>query len=150
MKKSSLTFLLIWVLMALATPVVNVNAAANDAVYFRPLSDYYMLRDNNIAGVQQQYKLWTNNGTMTVSGKVWSTTYTISKGRTFTPEEEIIRYYSGEIAKKNGTLIFDDRDDAARRDITGKFFNSDNKLVWVEIVAWNGGDDYKITWIETQ
>lgn len=139
--------LLVAVLGLTSMAVVNAEGAA-DTPYFVKLDNYDSLMDNYKAGLNDTYKLWTNDGTMTVEGKVWSTTYTVKDGNESTSDLDIIQHYSNEILKMKGSLVFDDRDDSGRRDITGKFYNDQKKLVWVEAVAWNGGDDYRITVIE--
>ncbi|MDR3590835.1 MAG: hypothetical protein P4N41_14380 [Negativicutes bacterium] len=126
------------------------SETAKDTPYFTRLGGYDALKDNYKTGLYDTYKLWTENGAMTVEGKVWSTTYSVRHGASPTSDLDIVRFYSSEVSKKDGTIVFDDRDDAGRRDISGKFVNSKQKLVWVEVVAWNGGDDYRITVIETR
>jgi hypothetical protein len=78
------------------------------------------------------------------------TTYAIRTGVNPASDLEIIRYYRSEILKKDGSIIFDGREDSGRRDISGKFVNKDKKQIWVEAEAWNGGDDYRLNVIETK
>jgi hypothetical protein len=144
-----LAMLLLMVLCLAGITEVKAEGV-NDPPYFTRLGSYDALKDANKNGLYDTYKLWTDNGTMTVEGKVWSTTYAIRTGVNPASDLEIIRYYSGEILKKDGSIIFDGRDDSGRRDITGKFVNKDKKQVWFEAVAWNGGDDYRLTVIETK
>ncbi len=145
-----LSVLLIVTVWGCAWTVALGAEGAQDTLYFTRLGAYDALKDNYKSGLYDSYKLWGENGTMTVEGKVFSTTYAIRHGASPMSDLEIVRYYSDDILKKDGSIMFDDRDDAGRRDITGKFMNSKQKLVWVEVVAWNGGDDYRITVIETK
>jgi len=150
MKLRNLVGLLLLLALSFAgTFPVNAEGV-NDPPYFSRLSNYDALKDSNKNGVYDTYKLWNDNGTLTVEGKVWTTTYSIRTGINPTSDLEIIRYYSNEVLKKDGSIVFDGRDDSGRRDISGKFFNKDKKQVWVEVVAWNGGDDYRLTVIESK
>ena len=139
-------------LLALGFWGISIGQAegVNDPPYFSRLSSYDALKDANKNGLYDTYNLWTDTGAMTVEGKVWSTTYSIRTGINPASDLEIIRHYSNEIVKKDGSIIFDGRDDSGRRDITGKFVGKDKKVIWVETVAWNGGDDYRLTVIETK
>ena len=137
------------VLGSIGTAIVHAEGV-NDPPYFSRLSSYDALKDANKNGLYDTYNLWTDTGAMTVEGKVWSTTYSIRTGINPASDLEIIRHYSNEIVKKDGSIIFDGRDDSGRRDITGKFVGKDKKVIWVETVAWNGGDDYRLTVIETK
>ena len=142
---------LLLLLVLIFAGIAPVSAeGVNDPPYFSRLSNYDALKDANKNGIYDTYNLWTDNGAMSVEGKVWTTTYSIRTGIKPASDLEIIRFYSSEVMKKDGSIVFDGRDDSSRRDITGKFFNKDKKQIWVEAVAWNGGDDYRLTVIESK
>lgn len=128
---------------------IGAESEFKDTPYFTGMPSYKITdaSDQEFA----DYRFYNGKNCTTVEGKKHHRAYTLKKDAKQSSELQISRNYANAVTSVGGTVVFegecsgaDCAENCGYRMMVGKVIKGGNEL-WIEIVPFNGGDDYYLT-----
>lgn len=132
-----------------AFSTIGAESEFKDTPYFTGMPSYKITdaSDQEFA----DYRFYNGKNCTTVEGKKHHRAYTLKKDAKQSSELQISRNYANAVTSMGGTVVFegecsgaDCAENCGYRMMVGKVIKGGNEL-WIEIVPFNGGDDYYLT-----
>lgn len=120
-----------------------------DTPYFSAMPNYRIVDASDKEF--DNYRFYNSKDCNTLEGKKFSRSYTLKENVKQSSELQISRNYANAVKTMGGTVIFeglcqgaDCAENCGYQMMVGKVIKNNNEL-WVEVVPFNGGNDYYLT-----
>jgi len=160
MNRSRSLFLLLVLCVAFPLCAQDEEAPEPPEPQLRPMPYLSVMPSHYLGDIQDRefdaYQFWDGKELVTVEGRIYWSQYWLKEGAAAPSELQILRNYSAAVRAMGGTVFLEGECTAeACGDKTGyqrvsALARKGDTEVWIEVMPFNGGDDYDITIMERQ